>query len=269
MIIQPLDVERLKREFRSAEPFPHVAIDGFLDPDFAREVAAAYPTFEEAERLGFQFKAVNEYKKIQITESEKFPDPVRRLSEALSEESFRRDLSEISGIDELLWDPSHAGGGMHMTGPHGHLDVHVDFNQLPGQKLVRRLNLLVYLNPAWREEWGGAVEIWDEDVKECHGAFPPALNRAVMFATSATSWHGVTAVTCPEGRSRNSFAVYYYTEAVPAWFQAAHSTIFRARPDEHVKKYLLMPAQRAKDAIRDGKIKAREARDGIKKLLGR
>ena len=266
MLIQKLDVERLKREFQSAKPFPHIAIDNFLDPDFAKEVAAAYPTFEQAEKLGHQFAAVNERRKIQISEEEKFPEPVRRLSEALSSPELRKQLAEISGIDNLLWDPSHAGGGMHMTGPHGHLDVHVDFNQLEGQKLVRRLNLLVYLNPKWQEEWGGAVEIWDEDVKACYGAFPPVLNRAVMFATSATSWHGVTAVTCPPGFTRNSFAVYYYTEAVPTWFKAAHSTIFRARPDEHVKKYVLMPAQHAKDALKEGGNIARRLGE---KILGR
>ena len=46
--IQPLNREELRRQFREAEPFPFVAIDGFLDPAFAREVAAAYPDYAEA-----------------------------------------------------------------------------------------------------------------------------------------------------------------------------------------------------------------------------
>ena len=265
MVIREFDIDRLKHEFQDAKPFPHIAIDNFLDADFARELVAAYPTFEEAEKVGFQFKAVNENRKIQITEFEKFPDPVQRLSEALASESTRKMLTELSGIEDLEWDPTHSGGGMHITGPAGHLDVHVDFNKLEGKNLHRRLNLLIYLNPDWQERWGGAVEIWDEEVKNCMGSFAPVFNRAVMFATSATSFHGVEAVTCPPHQTRKSFAVYYYTEKVPVGFDTAHSTIFRARPDEYVKKYVLMPAQKAKDVLTEGKHKLRRAKE---KLLG-
>ena len=266
MTIRPLDIERLKKDFQAAKPFPHLAIDGFLEEAFAAEIAAAYPSFEEADAIGLQFNAVNENRKVQITEFEKFPDPVQRLSDLLSSESLRRDLAEITGIEDLLWDPSHSGGGMHVTGPRGNLDVHIDFNQHEHTGLHRRLNLLVYLNPDWKRDWGGAVEIWDENVKECHGAFAPVFNRAVMFATSAISWHGVEAVKCPPGRTRNSFAVYYYTENVPPTFKGAHTTIFRARPDEYVKKYLLMPAQKAKEVLNEGRHKVRRAKE---KLTGR
>lgn len=270
MSIRPLDIERLTREFREATPFPHCKIDGFLEPAFADELAAAYPTFAEAERMGLQFKAVNEYKKIQITESEKFPDPVKRLNEALGAEGFREDLAAITGIEELVYDPALAGGGMHITGPHGRLDVHVDFNWNERLELHRRLNLLVYLNPGWDPAWKGAVEIWDEDVRTRHAAFPPVHNRAVMFATSERSFHGVEEVLCPEGRTRNSFAVYYYSSEPPEGYAGVnHSTIFKARPDERLKKYVLMPAERAKDAVRNPRSVARNAKNKLKDLLDR
>ncbi len=274
MSIRPLDIEGLARAFREAEPFPHVAIDDFLEPEFADALAAAYPSFEEAESLGLQFKAVNEYKKIQITESAKFPTPVQRLNEALASESFRADLSAITGIDELVYDPSLAGGGMHITGPHGLLDVHVDFNWNDELALHRRLNLLVYLNPGWQREWKGAVEIWDEAVQRRFHAFSPVHNRAVMFATSERSFHGVEEVVCPASRTRNSFAVYYYSSEPPEGYAGKnHSTIFKARPDEYLKKYVLMPANRARGALREGRAIAREAKntakDKLKKLLDR
>ncbi|MGE3636642.1 MAG: 2OG-Fe(II) oxygenase, partial [Sandaracinaceae bacterium] len=160
MTIRALDTERLAHEFRTAKPFPHCAIDGFLEPELADELARAYPSFETAESLGYTFKAVNEYRKIQITDSAKFPAPVQRLNEALASESFMKDLSVITGIDSLVYDEKLSGGGMHMTGAHGHLDVHVDFNWNDRLELHRRLNLLVYLNPGWRPEYYGAIELW-------------------------------------------------------------------------------------------------------------
>lgn len=260
MVIRPLDVERLKREFRDAEPYPHLKIDGFLDEDFAAEVAGAYPSFDEAGALGFKFEAVNEIGKIQITEAEKFPDPIARLNEALASEELLRQLAEISGIEVLVADEGLAGGGMHMTGPRGRLDVHVDFNFNERLKLHRRLNLLVYLNPIWEPTWGGGVELWDTAVQKRYGVFTPKLNRAVLFETSDHSFHGVEEVRCPAHLTRNSFAVYYYSpEPPPGYAGHDHSTIFRARPDEKLKKYVLMPAERAKRALAAGGRRARRA----------
>jgi hypothetical protein len=268
--IRPLDIDALARAFRSAEPFPHCAIDDFLAPEFADALAAAYPSFDEADALGLQFKALNEYRKIQITESERFPAPVRRLHELLAAPSFLEAMSAITGIDALAYDPALAGGGMHITGPHGRLDVHVDFNWNEALALHRRINLLLYLNPGWDPAWKGAVELWDADVRRRVHAFAPVHNRAVMFATSDRSFHGVEEVRCPEGRTRNSFAVYYYSSEPPEGYAGHdHSTIFKARPDEHLKRYVLMPAERAKGALREGRAKARNAKNKLKGLLGR
>jgi len=52
------------------------------------------------------------------------------------------------------------------------------------------------------------------------------LNGQIVFETNEVSFHGVTAVKCPEGRARKSFAAYYYTKEAPAhWTGEAHSTM--------------------------------------------
>ena len=184
MMILPLDRERLRAQFRAAKPFPHVVLDYFLDPAQAADVATAYPTFQRARELGDEFKGVNEHGKIQITDASRFPQKVQALNAALGSEGFLADLAYITGIPELRYDPSLAGGGIHVTGPRGRLDVHVDFNYLESQKLYRRLNLLLYLNPTWQEGWGGGVEFWDEGVTRCEQRLTPLLNRCVIFETS-------------------------------------------------------------------------------------
>lgn len=245
MLIRPLDVARLKTEFASARPFPFVKIDRFLDDAFADEVAAAYPSFAQAAAVGYEFKTVNERRKIQIPDSSVFPEPVKRLNEALASAEFLSALAEITQIPKLLADEALDGGGIHETGAQGRLDVHVDFNYLRDRGLHRRLNLLLYLNPVWQDSWGGAIELWDQDVTVCHHSFAPALNRCVIFETSEISYHGVSAVTCPDDVVRKSFAAYYYTREAPSsWTGKYHSTKFRARPTEKAKGMVWMPAEK-------------------------
>jgi len=177
---------------------------------------------------------------------------VQELKAALASPQFLSDLSYITGIDDLLADSQLVGGGMHLTGPGGRLDVHVDFNYLRERQLHRRLNILVYLNAKWEEAWGGHVELWDRDVKTCAHRFLPIANRCVVFETNDISYHGVAPITDKQA-VRLSFAGYYYTrEAPPHWKGVEHSTIFRARPDEKLREYVLMPIERARRVANQG-----------------
>lgn len=265
MTLLPLDHEALRQQYSQARPFPYVKIEKFLDPEFAKEVAAAYPTFEVALGQGRSFKTVNERKKVQITDAKLFPGPVAQLNEALASPSFLSKLSYVTGIPDLLADEDLVGGGIHVTGPGGRLDVHVDFNFMESRKLHRRLNLLVYLNPTWEEKWGGHLQLWDKDVTNCEQAFAPALNRCVIFETSDISFHGVTPVTAAAPFPRLSFATYYYTrQPPPNWKGTVHSTIFKARPEERLRGYVLMPAEFLQQRITSG---VRRIKGGIKRLV--
>jgi len=231
--VRPLDIPRLHGEFRAAQPFPHVVIDDFLEPTFAREVAAAYPTFERALQVGTRFETEFEHLKVQITEPDQFPAPVRAVFDDLAAPEFLATLSQVTGIDKLLADPDVNGGGIHQTASGGRLDVHVDFNFVPDRGVFRRLNLLLFLNPRWLDEWGGMLELWDASVTRCARSITPVLNRCVVFATSSTSYHGVTQVRTPGGEVRNSFSAYYYTAKAPPGFDDDfHGTVFRRRPGE-------------------------------------
>ncbi len=251
MLIAPIDREALRSQVRIAQPFPHFCIDNFLVPDFAEKVLASFPSFQEAEQLGRKFEAVNERNKVQITDSTKFPEAISRLNQVLSSEEWLETMSYVMDIPNLVADATLAGGGIHETGPRGHLDVHVDFNYLQEQALHRRLNILVYFNKNWRPEWGGNIELWDKDVKTCHQSLSPVFNRCVVFATNEISYHGVTAVQCPEASSRKSFAAYYYTKEAPAgWDGQTHSTVFKARPNERVKGFVSMPMERLARSVK-------------------
>ncbi len=240
MVINALDKDALREQFRSAKPFPHIVIENFLESEFLETVVDAYPRFGEAwegaQGTGNAFNALNEKFKVQVSDPASFPGPVKTLHDALASRAFLDDLAYISGIEKLHADPAMKGGGMHLTGPRGRLDVHIDFNFSKELQMHRRLNILVYLNADWEKAWGGSVELWDTAVENCEVSLAPVLNRCVIFETSDISFHGVEPVTCPPTVARKSFAGYYYTQEAPEkWDGTMHSTVFKARPDEALR----------------------------------
>ena len=147
------------------------------------------------------------------TKHERFiPLFTRQFLYALNSASFLKFLEELTGIDGLLGDPQFEGGGLHQIPAGGKLAIHVDFNRHSYYGLDRRLNLLVYLNKNWKEEYGGHFELWDRDMKQMMTKVAPLFNRIVIFTTSHISFHGhPDPLNCPSNVTRKSLALYYYT----------------------------------------------------------
>ena len=125
-------------------------------------------------------------------------------------------LERLTGIDALIPDPHYFGGGLHQIRPGGFLKVHADFNRHSRLDLERRLNAILYLNKDWQEEYGGHLQIWDNDMTRCEKKVLPVFNRLLVFATLDTANHGhPDPLTCPPDRARRSMALYYYTSDRP------------------------------------------------------
>jgi hypothetical protein len=93
------------------------------------------------------------------------------------------------------------------------------------------------LNKDWEEEYGGHLELWDPEMKACAKRILPVFNRLVIFSTNDFSYHGhPEPLTCPEGMTRQSLALYYYSNGRPAeeLNEESHSTIFKPRPGEYI-----------------------------------
>jgi len=224
----------LAARFHAAEPFPHVVIDGFLEPALCRQLVETFPAYD-----GERFR--NDWGEL----GKAWREDVSRLGPAWAEldrglrsPEFLGLLSRISGIPHLLFDPAYFGGGTHENLHDMELDPHVDFNLHPQSQLHRRLNLLLYLNDEWDEAWGGALELHTNPWRPPHEnhitTIPPLANRCVIFETSDRSWHGFRRIALPEDRrhlSRRSFAMYLYTRERPALPLIPHDvTIYTDRP---------------------------------------
>jgi hypothetical protein len=128
------------------------------------------------------------------------------------------------------------GGGLHQIERGGYLKIHADFNRHPKFKLERRLNLLLYLNENWKEEYGGHLELWNREMTHFVHKILPTFNRCVIFNTTDTSYHGhPEPLACPQGMTRKSLALYYYSNGRPAEEESPeHGTLVRPRPGETI-----------------------------------
>lgn len=222
--------EEAAKKFQNAEPFPNMYIDDILDEEFCAVLHKNFPTSEQMRR---HYEGLNE-KKSEGSNFDQYHESFTQLREALATEEFRKVLEKITGIEGLILPDDHRGTGVHQGTDGSFLDIHVDFNIHPVMNLHRRLNFLIFFNKDWKEEYGGALELWDKDVKNLGAEIYPHYNRAGMFATSEVSWHGYDKISVPEGVCRNSFFTYYYT---PIENEVKyHDTIFKTRPTESRSK---------------------------------
>jgi hypothetical protein len=224
------DPRALHESYASAEPFPHIVMDGLFPGEVLEGVLADFPRPEE---MRARFDNATE-RKLGYTYETPVRDRVREFLWTMSSAPVLQFLEALTGIEGLIPDPYFGGAGPHQIERGGFLKVHVDFNWHPLLKLDRRLNLLVYLNQDWREEYGGHLELWNRDVTRCERKILPLFNRTVLFSTTDVSFHGhPEPLACPEGRSRKSVSFYYYTNGRPeAERSAPHDTIFRKTREE-------------------------------------
>jgi hypothetical protein len=220
----------LQRQFRDAQPYPHVHLEGFLDPDLAADLAREFP--DMATDAWTRYKHQNE-NKMGLAKRSLFPPLLGEVVDELNSEAFVLWLSQLTGIAGLLADESLEGGGLHQSGAGGFLNVHTDFsNHHYHPNWRRRVNLILYLNPGWHEDWGGALELWDREMRRCVAKVPPRFNEALIFRTDEISFHGFPdPLRCPAGESRKSLALYYYTVESGTEVKL-RSTDYRPRPQD-------------------------------------
>jgi hypothetical protein len=94
--------------------------------------------------------------------------------------------------------------------------MHLDYSIHPITEKERRVNLIIYMNKKWKEEYGGHLQLWDESLKNCTELITPHFNTAVLFRTSDISYHGIPQpITCPPDQARKSIAIYYVSPLRP------------------------------------------------------
>lgn len=219
------------------KPFPHIVFDNFFNNEIIEDVLSDFP--KDLKNIGIKYDNAQE-KKIASDSAATISSKTNNLISFLNSYKFLNFLNNLTGIKEnLIPDPYLWGGGYHELKDEGYLNVHADFNMHPKLKLNRRINLLIYLNKNWEENYGGSLELWDKEMKTCVKKIIPIFNRVVIFNTNDFSYHGnPEKIRHPEKISRKSIALYYYSNGRPKTEineEIAHSTLFQKRPNSQDK----------------------------------
>ena len=218
----------IKSDYQSKKPFRYVMFENFFFQDKADLIYNNYPTIEVDKWDGKTY--LDQKNKFQKTEFDK-NSVMDKVFHELNSPEFLKWLQDVSEMeDELLGDADLFGGGLHQSITGAFLNVHVDYNIHPKTKFHRRLNVLVYMNKDWKEEYEGNLELWDlsQGNKTLLGKYAPTFNRCVIFETNEISYHGhPKPLNTPEGINRKSIATYYYTKSRPEHEIASdHNTIY-------------------------------------------
>lgn len=222
--------EKRAEEYQGNDPFPHIVIDDFANPILLDEAVTQFPSPKDIE--WFSYKNPLEVKLAQ-NKIEHLPKIFKRILWEFNSGPFIEFVEKLTGISGLVPDPDYVGGGLHQIVKGGKLDIHADFNWHKKLQLDRRVNVILYLNQEWLDEYNGKLELWDVKMTACKSVLP-IFNRMVCFNTTDFTFHGhPDPLTCPEGRSRKSIALYYYSNGRPDGEKTeAHSTLYQRRPQD-------------------------------------
>lgn len=244
--------QTMHEAYANARPYPHAVIDNFLPDALISKIVANFPRRSVEDEEIFQLGHIGHHKRqIPPANCDGFN---RELFNFFNSAPILRFLEGISGIKGLLSDPYFSGGGFHEISRGGMLGIHADFRLNKPLNLHRRLNMLIYLNSDWKEEWGGQLEIWDRGMTHKVVGVSPLVNRCVIFNTDADSYHGhPDALNCPEKVTRKSIALYYYTASDSILSEIPDQpTVYVDRPDEqahHAKSPLSLKFEKLMGGI--------------------
>lgn len=222
--------QNLSELYNTAEQYPHIVIDKFLPIWLIEKIHNGFPIRKNSSDKYFEENFTGLHKR-QI-----LPywcdENIQNIFNFFNSSPFIRFLESITKIESLLGDPHFGGGGFHEIKTGGNLGIHADFKIQTELHLERRINVLIYLNKNWKNEYGGNLELWDKQMNKKIKSIEPIFNRCVIFNTDSKSYHGhPDPLNTPDNITRKSIALYYYTASKKVYEDIeSYSTMYVARP---------------------------------------
>ena len=233
-------VKRIEREFARFQkefqndahglPTRFCAIDDVFPDDIAREIYEKFPAVEKMRFVDSFRERKYTFKKLDEC------SPLLKAAEyAFQSPEVIRLCERLTGITPMISDPSFYAGGLSAMAEGHFLTPHIDNSHDSTRRGYRRLNLLYYVTPDWKPEYGGNLELWDTKVRK-PTVIPSLFNRLVLMETNRRSWHSVCEVRHPGVRC--CVSNYFFSKQSPEDCEYFHVTSFMARPEHRMQRLI-------------------------------
>jgi len=184
------------------DPFTWAVVRGFLDDDVAHRLAAEFP--DDGFRVAGTSSKLFSVRSLVVagtvhSSTATLSTTWRRFASWVASDEYRRAFGELVGLDlaGLRIDAS-----LCRYPPGCSLAPHTD-------RPVRIATHVLYLNPVWRAEWGGAFRVLrSDDVDDVIEEVVPVVGTSVAMVRSDCSWHAVSGVADGVTVERQSVLVH-------------------------------------------------------------
>ena len=233
------NIDEYARAFQTDTPFNHVVMDNFFREDVMDNLLEEVEFISSNPSEIWRFVGHGEYdqhesqvNKKQIYEFGNMLPTMQEVIKYLNSPFFLGVVSKITGLENLTHESNgYANAAYHQTGRGGRLEVHHDFNDSQVRPdLFRHVNLLVYLNAYWDQLWNGDLELWYKNMSGPCKTISPIANRVVMFNIDKAPHGHPNPLSCPDGITRKSLALYYYNNKEPE-FELVSRAIWKSEID--------------------------------------
>lgn len=201
--------DTLRRQLGDAQPFRHLVVDGWFHPELLRLAREDFDVHPFVDRRD---KDVAYENTVRSPRNPVLGPAAATYFAIVNAGWFIALLSDLSGVRELIADPTLHNAGLHESRPGGRFAIHTDFVRSACTGLRNEMVLITYLNPNWQPAWNGALELWDSERRACVDRIEPELGRTILMRNGPAHYHGhPTPLASPPDYPRRSLASYYYS----------------------------------------------------------
>lgn len=223
----------LLKEFeKSKQGIGYFFLDDLLPEEIALELHKIFP---EKEKMVLK-KSIKENKFVAV-QMNLYNPVLEEIIYAFQDRKIVELIGEICKIENPIPDEFLYAGGLSMMGNKQFLNPHLDNSHDKDRARWRVLNLLYYITPDWKEEYGGNLELWPEGLQKNQITIHSKFNRLVVMITHNKSLHSVSPVVYDGLRC--CISNYYFSKTPVLATDKFHVTSFRARPEHKFTDIIL------------------------------
>jgi len=208
LITSKYDPKDYAIDYSHGVPVPWLVFDNFLPSDLLAQVQEEIDQIPD--HIWSEFTRNGSF--MLECNNMKYCNVIRDLVLNFNSGEFVEWLQGITGIEKIIPDPHLIGAGLMRCGNGDNLQLHTDFNWNEQLHLNRSLSMILYISKTWDTNWGGDLEFWDFEKKQCLHRVSPKPNRLLIWNYDSRLIHGhPIPIACPEDASRDGLRMFYYT----------------------------------------------------------